>query len=559
MKRDFIMLCNIKKKFIFLLLLLLLIIIIGRIPAEAKEKFNGSYLTNFHLYQIGTYEFVMKLYGKHLPVAEPNFYENTMQLILENTRVKNVHAMKLLTENLEHSVPLINDLDIQNLPDDEVSILITSSSPMTLKSGKQNFDGLTLHIKIQEEEQQDKNFLMNNISVNPVKKFPTSPQNSVWFIADEKVTIELRDADLRDVLRLLMEQCGRNTIIDNSFPSNILITMSLKNTRIDEVLNYLLRTYDLACYRAGANIVAFGLKDSLYKLSGEKEIKSFRIAHGDLAAAVTMLKSLTGLQDNEITTDERMRTLHINTNPAKMLEVIKAISKIDVPSKQVMIYASIFEFSDAATKDVQHSLELVYDKWQMNLNLGQGENLLIYNDDTYRNGKSNFDRYITATLHGLETKNKGKTIANPSVIAIDGQEASVSLKQEILYRKGLNDKGGVEWGSEEVGPELKFKPQIENNGYINLEITINTGDYLGADTEGNIRTTTREVKTKIRVRNGMPFVIGGLNQDTDVRIRNKIPILGNIPLLGELFSYSSREKNKSQAVMIVTPYIIESR
>ena len=57
----------------------------------------------------------------------------------------------------------------------------------------------------------------------------------------------------------------------------------------------------------------------------------------------------------------------------------------------------------------------------------------------------------------------------------------------------------------------------------------------------------------------MPFVVGGLHQDSDIKVNNKIPILGNIPLLGNLFSYNSKDKNRTQAVMIVTPYIIESR
>ena len=543
-----------------LILILFLVVFIGEAtPATSATKFKGNYLAGFHAYQLGTYEFVLKLYGKHLslPYDENlSFYENTMQIILDNTKIKNVHAMKLLTENLENSVPLIVSLNVENLSDDKTSIFLESISSMRLEAINQSLDGLTFRISTEDNTRKN---IVENISPAPVLNYPTVPRNTLYFSAEEKITVDLRDADLKDVLRILMDQLGRNTIIDSSFPSNVFITMSLKNVRIDEVLNYLLKTYDIACYRAGANVVAFGLKEKLYKLSGETETKTFKIAYADLTKASTMLKSMTKLQDSEITTDDRMRTFYVNTNPAKMEEVEKAIKMIDVPSKQVMIHASIFEFSDSATAAVQHSLEMVYDKWQMNLDLGTGANLLTYNDDTYRNGKSNFDRRITATLQGLETKDKGKTIANPSVIAVDGQEASVKLKQDILYRKGLNDKGGVEWGSEEVGPELTFTPTIEDNGYVNLDITIKTGDYLGADTQGNIRTTTREVKTKVRVKDGMPFVVGGLHEDSLIRMRNRIPILGNIPLLGELFSYSSKAKDKTQAVMIVTPYIIEDR
>ena len=111
----------------------------------------------------------------------------------------------------------------------------------------------------------------------------------------------------------------------------------------------------------------------------------------------------------------------------------------------------------------------------------------------------------------------------------------------------------------EVGPELTFTPIIEDKGYINLKIKINTGDYLGTDSDGNIQTTDRNIETHIRVRDGMPFVVGGLFQDITTKYKNKIPVLGDIPLLGRMFSYTSDLNSKTQAVMIVTPYILDSR
>ncbi|MBR0315788.1 MAG: hypothetical protein IJQ99_02890 [Synergistaceae bacterium] len=548
----------IKRKLNGIFLLIIAFIFLQCIPSEsATKKFNGTYLNNFHLYQIGSNEFVIKLYGKNLTLSEPEFFENTAQIILANTKIKNTHAMNLLTDNIEHSVPIVSDLKIENLGDDSVSIMINANSPMSLESVKQDFDGILFRIKVLDEGINESN-LTQNITLQPTTNYLMFPHDALYFTADERITVEFRDAELRDIFRMLMDRVGRNVILDNSFPGGTT-TMSLKNVRIDEVLNYLMKIYDISCYRAATNTVAFGARNNLYKLSGVKESKSFRIAFAETDKAVGLLKSMTTLNDSEIIVDDRMRTIHVKTNPAKMREVEKVLPKIDVPQKQVMIRASIFEFSDAATRDVQNTLELAYDRWTFSMNLRNGENLLTYDDRTYSQGTSYFDRYITASLSALERRDKGKTIANPSVIAIDGQEASVSLKQKILYRKGLNEKGGVEYGTEDVGPELKFKPIIEDNGYINLDITINTGDYLGSDSDGNIRTTKREVKTKIRVKDGMPFVVGGLHQDSDIKVNNKIPILGNIPLLGNLFSYNSKDKNRTQAVMIVTPYIIESR
>ena len=254
--------------------------------------------------------------------------------------------------------------------------------------------------------------------------------------------------------------------------------------------------------------------------------------------------------------DEKLRVLYVKTNPARMQEVEELIKILDVPLRQVMIRASIFEFNDAATLDVQNSLNMVYDKWTLESNPGNSTGLISYIDRTYSQGRSAFDRYITSTFSALESKNKGKTIANPSVITLEGEEAKITLKQDIMYSAGTDDNGNPTWETTEVGPELTFTPTIEDNGYINLEITINTGDYLGKDADGNIITTDREVDTHIRVRDGMPFVVGGLFQDINSRLKTKIPILGDIPFLGRFFSYTSNERNKTQAVMVVTPYIL---
>ena len=156
-------------------------------------------------------------------------------------------------------------------------------------------------------------------------------------------------------------------------------------------------------------------------------------------------------------------------------------------------------------------------------------------------------------------KGKGRTLANPSVITLEGEEATITLKQNIMYSAGLDNNRNPTWSTTEVGPELTFTPTIEDKGYINLTISISTGDYLGKDTDGNIITTDRNVETHIRVRDGMPFVLGGLFMDVKSRLNTKIPILGDIPLLGNLFRYTSDEHDKNQAVMIVTPYILDSK
>ena len=524
-----------------------IIFFVTAFSSEAAQKI----LTDCNIYQLGTDEFILKLNGKNFAPAafSPEFKDNSMTIEIKDTSIKNSKEIISRAQNFLELSPSVKDFQLEELPD-KILITIEANSPMEIKSLSRSVNGYTLRVKLKENPTAE-NFSVKLQSPRLKKKLPS---NFLPFEIPGEITAEFREIPLPDALRLLMSESNKNLIIDNSFPKNIQITLSLKNAKPKEIINELMNEYDFACYTTGNNTVVFGTHSNLYKLSGQDEIKSFKISYANLESVKTVLKNFTGLQDVEINSDERLRMIHVKTNPAKLAEVADIISRMDVPARQVMIRASIFEFNDSATREVQNSLNMVYEKWQLHLSPATGFMQFSYTPDA----RSNIEREITSTLYALETKNKGKTIANPSVIAIDGQEASIRLKEDVLYPKGLDKEGHTEWDSVNVGPELRFTPRIEDNGFINLDININTGDYLGRDIDENIITTNREIKTKIRVRDGMPFVVGGLFQDRNIRTRAKIPILGEIPLLGALFSYISNEKSKSQAVMIVTPYILDN-
>ena len=339
--------------------------------------------------------------------------------------------------------------------------------------------------------------------------------------------------------------------------------MTLNDVRVDEALNYIMKTYDLACYNSGSNVTTFGSREGLYRLSGERSVKQFMIHFADPAKVRDMLGTITALDTNAVTIDERMKAIYVKTNPAKMQEVEELISLLDAPEKQVMIRASIFEFSDNDTIAVENTLNVAYDDIMISLG-GTGITVDYRNDRSIRGNRTVWtDRVITDAFRALETQAKGKIIANPSVIAIDGKKAEINLTQDYPYVSDRdNEKGTVTWSTEEVGPKLSFTPRIGRDGYVALTLELSTGDVISTQTSSTGEqmpvTTTRSVKTDVRVRDGMPFIVGGLFREDEGKGVSRIPILGNIPLLGELFTYRYNTKQKSQVVMVITPYILDS-
>ncbi|MBQ7154063.1 MAG: hypothetical protein IJR85_00715 [Synergistaceae bacterium] len=584
------------KKVYSLVVTLTLCLCAGAFSAGKSENYTGPLLTACNIYQLGTDEFLISISGRKLPVPYAETDGNSLLLTFKGARAKNPELINESMESLLDGSPALYGFEIENLPDEQIVVRLYANSELFVHSSTRTAGGFTLRIRYSPQAVYD----ASDEPFPPLKSTVQTPTSSLPFSAETRTTIDFREAELQDVFRLFMAALGRNIVIDASFPRDVFVTMTLVDVRIDEIMNYLLRTYDLSCYNYGPNITAFGTREGLYKLSGASEFKMFKISYANPQRVSEILKNLLGfsvtlIKDDstsgsdastssststgssesaqrvantsrstanatisEIMVDQRLRTLYVKTNPARMAEVEDLIKTLDVPLRQVMIRASIFEFNDTATLDVQNSLNMVYDRWNLLTNPGSSQGTLTYEDRTYRNGRSDFDRYVTSVFSALEMKNKGRTLANPSVITIEGEEAKITLKQNIMYSAGRDDSGNPTWSTTDVGPELTFTPTIEDKGYINLEISITTGDYLGKDTDGNIITTDRNVETHIRVRDGMPFVLGGLFQDATTRLRSKIPVLGDIPLLGNLFRLSSNEHNKSQAVMIVTPYILDS-
>ena len=519
-----------------------------------QKKFTGRLITNCNIYQIGSSEFVMKIYGKNLTEPLVDFDNNSMQITMLNTRFQSPKSINNSVHEVIASTPVLTDFKAENLSDDTALITISSAKPVQVHSGSRTSEGYSMRIKTLEDTISFTNF------VQPPKLIP-APDYQIPFKVAKKMTLELRDVDLRDVLRMLMTDIGRNLIIDPSFPQNVLVTMSLNDVRIDEIFNYLLRTYDIACYSAGKNTTVFGSFEGLYKLSGNIETKTFEIAYADLASLKTMITGLTQVPEANIIADERMHTIHVRTNPAKMQEVSEIINRLDTPLKQVMIRASIFEFNDTVTREVAHALNIVYDEFTT-LNWASGGGTIVYND-LLRGKSTGISRTITDNFSNLLNTGQGKILADPSVIALDGKTAEIQLTEDYPYVSTRDEGGNVTWSTEEVGPKLKITPKVGRDGFVNLVIEMETGEVIGTSSGSNgeemPRTSERKVNTEIRVRDGMPFVIGGLFRENKTDSILKIPVLGDLPLLGSLFKTTTKSRNKSQVVMIVTPYILDNK
>lgn len=396
------------------------------------------------------------------------------------------------------------------------------------------------------------------------------------FGSSAPVTLQLRDSDLRDVFRMLGSMVNMNVVIDPSVPATP-VTISLNNVPMNEAFQYLMRMYDVSYAIMGKTIIV-GRKDNLSRAMGMEKTRAFRIAYADLGQIPALLQGLSGV--SSVVVDERLRTVYVTASEERLGDVAVTLQRIDHPGRQVMLQARIVEVSEGGSDELKGLVNAVYERWYASFSSAGG--VIGYYDD-YNGGVFNPSRtnreinppesitfpdmadsalsFFDASLQILVKQDKAKMLASPSVVTLDGQKASIKLLTDIKYVSERDDQGRPTYGEVESGPSLEFTPTVGRSEIVTIEMSVKTGDAnLTYDSllRGYIpQSTTREVQTIVRVRDGEPFVVGGLFNENKSENVWKIPIISEIPLLGELFKGKNTSVTKSEVIMVVVPYILD--
>lgn len=177
-------------------------------------------------------------------------------------------------------------------------------------------------------------------------------------------------------------------------------------------------------------------------------------------------------------------------------------------------------------------------------------------------------------FQALATQDNTNILSTPHIIAIDNEKAEFSVGNNIPYKAGLTFGGfglpqtggqqlpgsiGQNIQREKLNLTLNVTPHISSNDAVRLEIEQETKDIGGSDPELGPTWTERKLKTQVVVNDQQSVVIGGLIQERDIYSETKVPLLGDIPILGYLFKYSKKQKRKTNLLIILTPYIIKDQ
>lgn len=383
---------------------------------------------------------------------------------------------------------------------------------------------------------------------------------------NQTINLEYKDADLSSVLRSMAWAYKLNIVTSSDIKGKVSI--NLQNISVERALEAILTTNGLVYSKRSGVIYVSAGDTNVVEVTTEVIVLKYLAA----TQAQNLLRKLLSSK-GDLKINEAANTIIITDYAANIQKIKVLLQKIDLAPKQVLIEAKIVDITSNdlralgstwnvdftptkgglfARSSTQEELKGGVALPQADTNLGAGH--LVLNTLTLKGIN------ITGTIDALVRNGKANLLASPSIAVINGQEAKIVIGERFPYKERTQTTSGTTETTKfvDIGTTLKVNPQINDDGYITLNLHPEVSSLLQSLDAGP-RITTREADTTVRVKEGETLVIGGLIKQTDNSNRDRIPGLGNLPVLGHLFSRSSVDKEQTELAVFITPRILYSR
>lgn len=448
------------------------------------------------------------------------------------------------------------------------------------------------------------------LEVRPQKIDPNKLNQGPGY-SGEKLSLNFQNIEIRSLLQVIADFTNFNVVTSDTVTGSV--TLRLKDVPWDQALDIILQAKGLDRRKTG-NVLLIAPKDELAAqdkqnlesrntLQGLESVRTqdFKLNYakvGDIAkgllgsgeSGATKILSSRG----SVISETRTNQLFVTDIPSKLEQVASLIAKLDIPVRQVLIEARIVEASDTFGRSLGVKLGATDLRAQKGGDGGyqiSGNNRIAFGT-TYSNvvnssipgGKvdtsSNFvslpastlgvanaaasfavsifnaaaNRFLNLELSALEADGKGKIVSSPRVITADQTKALIEQGTEFPYQTATSS-GATSLSFRKANLKLEVTPQITPEGNIIMELDVNK-DSRGETTAAGIAIDTKHIKTQVLVENGGTVVIGGIFTLDEAENEIKVPLLGDIPFLGNLFKSRERTSKKQELLVFITPKMI---
>lgn len=263
---------------------------------------------------------------------------------------------------------------------------------------------------------------------------------------------------------------------------------------------------------------------------------------------------LQALYNNlKIVVDDRQRSLMIIVNPEDKPLIEAIVKYLDTPRPQVSFEAEVLEINRSATQNLGIDYEFMFKLGIKENNIPTPSGAQPFRFGSFGRDTSN-GIGISATINLLQANGAGRILARPRIVTLDGLEARINATQNTPLVVSNNNQTTVQ--NVATGITLSMLPKVAPDGTVEVRVSISVSAPTGVTSAGVPTFSNREATTTVRVENGEPIVIGGLLESRLIEGQNKVPGLGDIPVLGELFKNTTTNTAETDLVIIITPRLL---
>jgi type IV pilus assembly protein PilQ len=452
------------------------------------------------------------------------------------------------------------------------------------------------------------------VEVQPKRKAQVAQDEKIQYTG-ERLTLNFQEIETRAVLQLLADASGQNIVVSDSVNGNV--TLRLQNVPWDQALDIVLRTKGLDKRRQD-NVIIVAPQEELAArekadLAAKKDIQELaplraeyvQVNYAKAAEMAALIKTQNGSllsPRGSVAVDERTNTLLLQDTADRLNDIRRLVATLDIPVRQVLIESRIVVVNDDFERDLgarvglttvnkngngvfttsgtAQSTDLITSSaatnaattgnpFPVSIPSGTGTpgapqrynvNLPVSNPaGSFALGILGSNYLVDLELSAAQAETRAAVVSSPRVITANQKEATIEQGVEIPYQQSASS-GATTISFKKAVLSLKVTPQITPDNRIILDLDVKK-DSVGKDVvaSGGVNVpaiNTQQIATQVLVNDGQTVVLGGILQTQSSDNSTKVPFLGDIPILGNLFKTTTKIDNKDELLIFVTPKIV---
>lgn len=380
---------------------------------------------------------------------------------------------------------------------------------------------------------------------------------------DRKVSLQFREAPLRAVFEALSHAAGLSFVFDREMRDDALVTLVVRDRTVGEVLKLLATTQQIETRLIDPHLVlVYPSTPAKQRDYQDLVSRSFYLVHADTKQAQALVKQVVKTRD--IFIDEKLNLLVIKDTPEAVRLAERLIASLDVAEPEVMLEVEVLEVARTKLRDI--GLEFPDEIGYGLLASRNGGALVQGNVNLRRGGElAPFAANPAAVLRLLSEDGDSSTLANPRIRVKNRASAKVHIGEKVpVFTTTSTANVGVAASVSylDVGLKLEVEPSVTLDDQVAIKVGLEVSNIVREvpGPEGSLayQLGTRSATTTLRLKNGETQVLAGLINDQDRVTARHLPGLGELPVLGRLFSSQRDDGSKTEIVLLITPRIVRN-